>query len=121
MNDEVAKALIVTIGGGLLSLLGIWIGKRPQPDRRKSPTEEERRNDTALMDFVKHLVEQQVAGLKESVRNLETQRDEREKRIDELEDENRDLRGRVERQDVEIADLKTRLQLMQDREMKRNG
>lgn len=128
MNEEVAKTLIVTLGGGLLSLAGIWIGKRPQPERRKPPTKEERRNDTALVDLVKELAAQQVktyerqlTDLIGKVTQLEAQRDEREKRIDALEDENRELRETVERQETQIADLKTQLNLMQDREKQRDG
>lgn len=131
MSDEVVKALIaagVSVTVAIVGLVGIWLGRKPMEERRKPPTEEERRNDPVLIGLVNQLIDKQIQGyerqltdLAGKVKQLETQRDEREKRIDELEGENRELRERVEKQEDEIANLKTQIELMKDRETKRNG
>ena len=35
MSDDLLKTIITVIGGGLLTLAGLWVGKRPQPQPRR--------------------------------------------------------------------------------------
>lgn len=113
MSNEALAALITGVFAGfcaVVAALGTWLGRKPSPANSAAtlPTNPVFQED--INSRIKLILEQNERRIVQ----LETQRDEREKRIEVLEEENRQLRDKV-------AELENQVELMKGRETQRNG